>query len=171
MRFCLQVRARQGDLTPRLYTGRTSSRYPKTPEICADLRLCARFRTPISTIVTIFDLSAAISVASAGMLERRNEAPMPRKPQPTLLHSTRPNCPVCGSVSYSSSGVHPQCAMQQADAERMKRLKARPKAATKASAEESISPWQKVCPRCKSVVHIRKKICTCGCKLGVTVRR
>lgn len=27
-------------------------------------------------------------------------------------------CPVCGKKSYSAGGIHPQCAMQQADAPR-----------------------------------------------------
>lgn len=31
-------------------------------------------------------------------------------------------CPVCGKASYSRDGVHPQCAVQQADAPRKARL-------------------------------------------------
>ena len=93
------------------------------------------------------------------------------KPQPLMVASERKNCPVCGTVSYSSSGVHPQCAMQQADAERMKRLNRRPKSTKTASPSEGLSPWQKICPKCKSVVHIRKKVCTCGCKLSTTAAR
>ena len=51
------------------------------------------------------------------------------KPIPLYFPPAKKLCPVCGSVSYSSTGVHPQCAMEQADAPRMKRLKALRKAA------------------------------------------
>jgi hypothetical protein len=33
-------------------------------------------------------------------------------------------CPVCGKASYSKEGVHPQCAVVQADAPRKLRLAA-----------------------------------------------
>jgi len=42
-----------------------------------------------------------------------------RKPEP--LFSAPPAgkvCPVCGKRSYSLRGIHPQCAVQQADAPR-----------------------------------------------------
>jgi hypothetical protein len=29
--------------------------------------------------------------------------------------STRPRCPVCNTDVYSSSGIHPQCAVKQGD--------------------------------------------------------
>jgi len=45
------------------------------------------------------------------------------KPDPLFLRPHRKICPVCGTTSYSASGMHPQCAMQQADAPRMERLK------------------------------------------------
>jgi hypothetical protein len=45
------------------------------------------------------------------------------KPSPLIDHPARKVCPVCGTTSYSSTGVHPQCAMEQADAPRVKRLK------------------------------------------------
>jgi hypothetical protein len=95
---------------------------------------------------------------------------MTRKPQPLYVLPQRKCCPVCGAVSYSPSGIHPQCAMQQADAERMKRIKVQVKPPAKAPAETSISPWQKICPKCKAVVHIRRKTCACGCHLGGTNR-
>jgi hypothetical protein len=31
------------------------------------------------------------------------------------LASTRSRCPVCGQAVYSRAGIHPQCAMRQAD--------------------------------------------------------
>jgi hypothetical protein len=46
------------------------------------------------------------------------------KPDPLFGQAPRKICPVCGEISYSTAGMHPQCAMQQADAHRVKRLKA-----------------------------------------------
>lgn len=48
-----------------------------------------------------------------------------RKPEPLLSQppAGRP-CPVCGKRSYSITGIHPQCAMQQADAPRQLQLAA-----------------------------------------------
>jgi hypothetical protein len=37
-------------------------------------------------------------------------------------------CPVCGKTSYSAVGIHPQCAVQQADAPRRKLLAAEKRA-------------------------------------------
>ncbi len=34
--------------------------------------------------------------------------------------STRPRCPVCGTTVYSPAGIHPQCAVRQADPPRPK---------------------------------------------------
>ena len=36
----------------------------------------------------------------------------------------REPCPVCGEISYSLEGIHPQCAQRQADQTRMNHLKA-----------------------------------------------
>jgi len=48
-----------------------------------------------------------------------------RKPEPLLDQpSTGRPCPVCGKKSYSSTGIHPQCAMQQADEPRQRQLAA-----------------------------------------------
>ncbi len=93
---------------------------------------------------------------------------MNSKPQPLYVPPVRNVCPVCGSVSYSASGVHPQCAMEQWDAERMKRIKLRCKSPKKAKASTSTSPWQSICPKCKAIVHIRKKVCSCGHSLART---
>jgi hypothetical protein len=51
------------------------------------------------------------------------------KPNPLFYAPVRKLCPVCGTTSYSSTGVHPQCAMEQADAPRVKRLKIQRKVA------------------------------------------
>ena len=44
-----------------------------------------------------------------------------KKPEPLLRWPKRNACPVCGKASYSSAGIHPQCAM--ARAERLRRAK------------------------------------------------
>jgi hypothetical protein len=47
------------------------------------------------------------------------------KPQPLLYQSPKGQpCPVCGQRSYSLTGIHPQCAVQQADMPRQRRLAA-----------------------------------------------
>jgi hypothetical protein len=52
--------------------------------------------------------------------------------------------------------------MHKADQERMQRL-AKKSVQTRTAAEVTeLSPWQKVCPRCRVVTHIRKKSCACG---------
>jgi hypothetical protein len=46
-----------------------------------------------------------------------------RKPEPLLNQpSVGRVCPVCGKKSYSLTGIHPQCAVQQADAPRQRQL-------------------------------------------------
>jgi hypothetical protein len=46
-----------------------------------------------------------------------------RKPEPLLFQATAGRrCPVCGEKSYSATGIHPQCAVQQADAPRQRQL-------------------------------------------------
>ena len=56
-----------------------------------------------------------------------------KKPAP-LMRSGQPRrlCPVCGTVSYSRYGIHPQCAQQQADAPRLERLRAARRASAQA---------------------------------------
>lgn len=85
-----------------------------------------------------------------------------RKPPP--LYPSRPHnlCPVCGEVSYSHAGVHPQCAMQKADAERLERIKREKPVTQPVRSASSIQPWQKLCPKCRSAQHVRRKTCTCG---------
>lgn len=55
------------------------------------------------------------------------------KPPPLLGADQVPRriCPVCGSVTYSIAGMHPQCAMLQADLSRVARLRKRRKTAAK----------------------------------------
>lgn len=88
---------------------------------------------------------------------------MSRKPQPLQAPPFRRHCPVCGEVTFSAAGIHPQCAMQQADAKRMARVKSPPKALKKKMARDAdVKPWQKACPKCQTLVHIRKLVCECG---------
>lgn len=43
------------------------------------------------------------------------------KPNPLIAAQPRQVCPVCGCNSYSYGGIHPQCAMREADEVRLKR--------------------------------------------------
>ncbi len=83
------------------------------------------------------------------------------RPPPLFSETPRAVCPVCGHTSYSAGGVHPQCSMHKADQARMKRIKHK-KVPLAAADVTELSPWQRICPRCKVVAHIRKKECACG---------
>lgn len=88
-----------------------------------------------------------------------------KKPVPLVPPNPLPGrspCPVCGEISYSVGGIHPQCSVRQADAERMNRVK---RAAQKRAPEKSASTaasWLRTCPKCKALQHVRKKLCQCG---------
>ena len=45
------------------------------------------------------------------------------KPVPLIPKRAKNLCPICGRDSYSRDGIHPQCAVQQADEPRNQRLK------------------------------------------------
>jgi hypothetical protein len=47
-----------------------------------------------------------------------------KKPRPLLRGGVQTLCPVCGRVSYSRGGVHPQCSMRRADEQRMIAIRA-----------------------------------------------
>ena len=47
-----------------------------------------------------------------------------KKPQPLMGRHKREPCPVCGEISYSLEGIHPQCAQRRADQVRMNNIKA-----------------------------------------------
>ena len=93
-----------------------------------------------------------------------------KKPTPTIVEPGSHECPVCGKRSYSRTGVHPQCAMVQADAPRKLRLAA--EKAAKAKKEKSAPPkvtinsWQKTCPKCKARVAAQRQTCECGHSFG-----
>jgi hypothetical protein len=92
------------------------------------------------------------------------------RPLPLYLAAPRAVCPVCGHTSYSAGGMHPQCAVRQADLKRMQKVRGRPKSRNDSPKAADLSPWQRMCPRCREVAHVRKKLCTCGHKFSVGPR-
>jgi hypothetical protein len=72
-------------------------------------------------------------------------------------------CPICGKSSYSLGGIHPQCAMQQADEPRLKRLRAAKAVAPKPT-KAAPQSWQKTCPACGTQSHVSRQRCECGHK-------
>jgi hypothetical protein len=82
-----------------------------------------------------------------------------------ILPPPRKACPICGNATYSVGGIHPQCAIEQADTPRLVKLRATrvvdPK--TKKAARQS---WKKRCPKCNTVLHVRREACECGHAFG-----
>jgi hypothetical protein len=60
-----------------------------------------------------------------------------KKPTPVIAERNSKSCPVCGQRSYSPNGIHPQCAMAQADAPRKAQLLAEKRAAALVKATET----------------------------------
>jgi len=88
-----------------------------------------------------------------------------KKPTPILGEHNTKTCPVCGKPSYSADGIHPQCAVQQADALRKQQLKAKEKTEANEKPVAQKLPQtrnQKKCPKCGVGSHVRKKKCDCG---------
>lgn len=88
-----------------------------------------------------------------------------RKPQPIIPIREHNRCPVCGEVSYSRAGVHPQCLMRQADERQKSRIKHEKQLAKEektAMPASGMAPWQRKCPKCNAVQHVRKSVCGCG---------
>ena len=88
-----------------------------------------------------------------------------KKPTPILGEHNMKICPVCGKRSYSAGGIHPQCAVQQADTPRTQQIKTNKKteAKKKPMAPKVSQVWnQKKCPECGAESHVRKKTCNCG---------
>jgi hypothetical protein len=84
------------------------------------------------------------------------------KPTPILPARGRKTCPVCDQASYSREGIHPQCAIQQSDAPRQKKLAAAKKQAAAKKKKPRQKSWNKKCPKCHVEVHVRRKECDCG---------
>jgi hypothetical protein len=82
-----------------------------------------------------------------------------QKPEPIFTVPAPRLCPICKKPSYSAEGIHPQCAVVQADAPRQARLAAEKKALPKVKKKPR---WEQTCPKCKTQVHVRRKVCECG---------
>uniref|UniRef100_A0A7C2JYF6 Uncharacterized protein n=1 Tax=Schlesneria paludicola TaxID=360056 RepID=A0A7C2JYF6_9PLAN len=83
------------------------------------------------------------------------------KPGPLIPTVSRPLCPVCGVVSYSREGIHPQCAMVAADSVLVSRINAR-KAAEPKPERPPLRRFERICPACQAVQHVRRRSCECG---------
>ncbi len=82
-----------------------------------------------------------------------------KKPTPWISQPSGKLCPVCGTRTYSQGGIHPQCAVYQADTPRVEKLKAERKREANAATRPT---WTKKCPKCGSEPHVRRKVCDCG---------
>ncbi len=83
-----------------------------------------------------------------------------KKPTPWISQPSGKVCPVCGTRTYSQGGIHPQCAVYQADAARDEKLRAERK--REANAAKPSTWTKKKCPKCGSEPHVRRKVCDCG---------
>jgi hypothetical protein len=59
------------------------------------------------------------------------------KPAPLYPAPAGKTCPICGKRSYSAQGIHPQCAVQQADAPRQKLIAEEKKDRARVQAEQA----------------------------------
>jgi hypothetical protein len=96
-----------------------------------------------------------------------------KRPLPLVLPRRAPRsvCPVCGEVSYSRAGVHPQCEQARADRARMRRLAPPAPRRGRAANPLALKPWHKRCPRCQVQLHIRSAACRCGHEFAGTADR
>jgi len=108
------------------------------------------------------DISGRVTVHTSS--KRTRELPMNnKKPTPVIQQRGGKECPVCHKPSYSRDGIHPQCAIEQADLPRRKRLAAEKKLQEKTKkAPKQKAAWNKKCPKCHVEVHVRLKVCKCG---------
>jgi predicted RNA-binding Zn-ribbon protein involved in translation (DUF1610 family) len=85
------------------------------------------------------------------------------KEEPMVIVPQRPKilCPVCGAPTYSAGGIHPQCAVSQADGIRVARLKKQRAEATQ-EPKPAKNVWKKRCPKCGNESHVRLGVCKCG---------
>jgi len=90
-----------------------------------------------------------------------------KKPEPlSPLPPGRKNCPVCGEISYSKEGIHPQCAQTQADEKRIEKQKKEESKEPAPKPAEKTAGFMKQCPKCKAQMHVRRKSCDCGHTFG-----
>ena len=90
-----------------------------------------------------------------------------KKPTPVIQQRGTKACPVCGQPSYSRDGIHPQCAIEQADLPRQKQLATIKKRKAKIEKKPKQKSWNKKCPKCHVEVHVRLKVCSCGHNFSV----
>lgn len=74
-------------------------------------------------------------------------------------------CPICGKAAYSAGGIHPQCAMQQADEPRILKLRTAKVAEAKVK-KPAPQTWKKTCPKCGTPMHASRDACKCGHQFG-----
>jgi hypothetical protein len=106
-----------------------------------------------------------IAAAENKLTRTGNLSMSEKKPTPPIPARVRNRCPVCGELSYSREGIHPQCLVKQADEKRSNRIKREKLMAVadkNATPTNRITPWQKQCPKCSTVQHVRKTACVCG---------
>jgi hypothetical protein len=75
-------------------------------------------------------------------------------------------CPICGKATYSRGGIHPQCAMEQADQPRVIRLQIARRVEIKI---EKAKPQvhKKKCPECDTSSDARRAVCKCGFRFSI----
>ena len=77
------------------------------------------------------------------------------KPVTVIPGPDRIFCPICGKATYSRGGIHPQCAMEQADQPRVTRL--RNARRTEAKTEKpKPHVYKKKCPECNTSSDLRR---------------
>lgn len=77
-----------------------------------------------------------------------------------VVANAPPRCPVCGQVTYSAAGIHPQCAMNRSSQAHDARVKV--EAARDTTKRQATRSWLKACPRCQRQLPIRRGACECG---------
>jgi hypothetical protein len=95
---------------------------------------------------------------------------MTSKPKPLYAARDPRICPVCGHASYSVGGVHPQCAVRQADARRLEAEKQEAVRAEAVNGPQRRKPLHRFCPKCHAQVHVRHQKCECGYMFGIQNR-
>jgi hypothetical protein len=75
-------------------------------------------------------------------------------------------CPICSKPTYSRGGIHPQCAIEQADEPRVTLLRNARRAEAK-SEKPRLQVHKKRCPKCDSYSDARREVCGCGFRFSV----
>ena len=97
-----------------------------------------------------------------------------KKPLPLFTAGAPKICPICGKGSYSAAGIHPQCAIVQADRASREKLASKTEkqpSQVKSNSKDLSSRWSKACPRCNLKQHVRKKVCSCGYSFASATNR